>query len=88
MLGAAFGSCYLNRKSPIENPQLRWRREGDSNPYELSNLGSDSRLKQVRKDLDERLLPWLEEVKDPILQGPTPTAYYKMAIADLTTGNT
>ncbi len=40
-----------------------------TDPYELSNLGSDSRLKQVRKDLDERLLRWLEEVRTPFFKG-------------------
>ena len=57
-------------------------------PFELSNLGTDTRHKQVREDLDKRLLSWLKEVKDPILHGPVPTAYYRMAMADLTTDGT
>ncbi len=57
-------------------------------PHELNNLGMDTQLEKVREDLNGRLLRWLKEVKDPILQGPPPTAYYRMAIADLTTGKT
>lgn len=56
-------------------------------PYELNNLGLEPSLKKVRKDLNERLFIWLNEVKDPILKGPTPTAYYRMAIADLMKSN-
>ena len=56
-------------------------------PFELSNIAADAQHVDVREVLDKRLLDWLKEVEDPILQGPTPTAYYKMAIADLTAGN-
>ncbi len=59
-----------------------------ADPFELSNLVEDTRYLHVREDLSKRLLSWLSEVKDPILRGPVPTPYYRMAMADLMTDNT
>ena len=45
-------------------------------------LGTDTRYEQVRRELDKRLLAWLQDVNDPILHGPVSTPYY------MTTDNT
>jgi hypothetical protein len=35
-------------------------------------------------DLSRRLLAWMREVNDPLLDGPLRTPYYDRSIADLT----
>jgi arylsulfatase A-like enzyme len=77
----------LGRSSGQERPVLELY-DLHADPFELSNLGTDTRHEQVREDLDKRLLSWLKDVKDPILRGPVPTPYYRMAMADLTTDST
>ena len=75
------------RSSRYERPVLELY-DLRADPYELSNLGMDARYNQVREDLDQRLLSWLQDVEDPILSGPVPTPYYRMAMADLMEDNT
>lgn len=50
-------------------------------PLEVNNLAEDPAHGQIFQELDALLWQWLEDVNDPILQGPTPTPYYREAIA-------
>ena len=54
----------------------------DSDPYELENLAGTEGFAEIRLDLDKRLHSWMNEVRDPVLEGPIRTPYYDMAISD------
>ena len=54
-----------------------------ADPYELHDIGSDPANARVVSDLTQRLLKWLREVEDPILQGLPPTPYYRRAMKDI-----
>lgn len=57
-------------------------------PYELDDMGSKKEYNSIVADLSARLLEWMKEVKDPLLQGPLNTPYYQKAMADFQrTGN-
>ncbi|MBN1672334.1 MAG: sulfatase [Kiritimatiellae bacterium] len=53
-----------------------------ADPNECHDVAPDPKYAAVRQDLDERLWRWLEQVNDPILNGPVPTPAYFEAIAD------
>jgi hypothetical protein len=54
-----------------------------ADPYELHDIGSQEGYATLVADLSRRLLRWMVEVDDPLLQGPLRTPYYERAIADL-----
>ncbi len=51
-------------------------------PQERNNLSSKPRYAQIERELSDKLWRWMEEVGDPILQGPLRTPYYEKAISD------
>lgn len=53
-------------------------------PYELHDIGSDPENSAVVADLSKKLLRWMREVDDPLLDGPLKTPYYEKAMADFT----
>jgi len=53
-------------------------------PYELDDIGSKKENAAIVADLSGRLLAWMKEVKDPLLEGPLRTPYYDRAMGDLT----
>lgn len=58
-----------------------------ADPCELSDLDTDARYEQVRRELDKRLLGWLEDSDDPGSLPLVRIPYYGMAAADLKMGN-
>ena len=52
-------------------------------PYELNDIGATEENAGIVAELSKSLLAWMEEVKDPLLEGPLRTPYYDRAIADL-----
>jgi arylsulfatase A-like enzyme len=52
-----------------------------SDPREFKNVAQETEYAAVRAELDGRLWRWMEDVNDPILQGPTRTPYYEKAVA-------
>ncbi len=52
-------------------------------PYELHDIGTEPANKQIVIDLSRRLLAWMKQVDDPLLEGPLRTPYYDKAIKDL-----
>ncbi|MCZ6719328.1 MAG: sulfatase [Gammaproteobacteria bacterium] len=70
------------RSSAQERPVLELY-DLAADPHELHSVSRTPQYDTVRRDLDTRLLSWLQEVDDPILHGPVATPYYRMAIADL-----
>lgn len=51
-------------------------------PYERNDLAGSPEYANIVRDLSNRLWRWMEEVGDPILQGPLVTPYYKEAMED------
>lgn len=47
-----------------------------ADPLEQTNLAGQEGLAQVEADLRTRLLSWMRETGDPILNGPVPSPYY------------
>lgn len=53
-----------------------------NDPLEVTNLAGDPAHAAIEQELDGRLWDWLEEVKDPILDGPLQLPAYKRSMAD------
>jgi N-sulfoglucosamine sulfohydrolase len=53
----------------------------ETDPLETINLAEDPTHAHIFRTLDDKLWSWLEDVGDPILQGPVPTPYYRESIA-------
>ena len=51
-------------------------------PYELHDIGSESERTSIVDELSLKLLEWMEEVDDPLLEGPLRTPYYELAVED------
>lgn len=49
----------------------------DSDPYETTNLADDPAYEHVCKQLQGRLVRWMETTNDPLLDGPVPPADYE-----------
>jgi len=54
-----------------------------SDPNELTNVADQPRYAAVRRELSGRLLEWMKQVGDPILDGPIATPYYRKAMQSL-----
>lgn len=54
-----------------------------NDPYQLKDVGADPKNKKIVDDLSDRLLKWMEEVGDQLVDGPVSTAYYNKSISDL-----
>ena len=55
----------------------------ENDPYELRDIGSEQECASIVAELSHRLLAWMEQVKDPLLEGPLRTPYYDKAMTDL-----
>ena len=51
-------------------------------PRERNDLARSPEHAQIVRDLSDRLWRWMQEVGDPILQGPLVTPYYEKAMED------
>ena len=51
-------------------------------PGEYCNVAADPAYAEVKAGLERRLYAWLEEVGDPVLNGPVQPPYYVQAMAD------
>lgn len=49
----------------------------EADPHERENLADVDAYSDVRSDLEERLVGWMRETTDPILEGPVPPADYE-----------
>ena len=52
-------------------------------PSELNDIGGDPEYADIVADLSARLLAWMREAGDPLLDGPLRHPYYERSIADL-----
>jgi len=57
----------------------------ETDPYELDDIGSDSSHGETVERLSARLLQWMVDVDDPLLEGRVRLPYYERAIDDLLT---
>ncbi len=55
----------------------------EQDPYELHDIGSDPINAALVAELSGQLLAWMEDVDDPLRDGPTATPYYRRAIESL-----
>ena len=51
-------------------------------PHERNDLAASPEYASIARDLSDRLWRWMEDVGDPILDGPLVTPYYKQAMED------
>jgi len=51
-------------------------------PHERNDLAASPEYANIVRDLSNRLWRWMEEVGDPILEGPLVTPYYRQAMED------
>ncbi len=51
-------------------------------PHERNDLAASPEYASIVRDLSDRLWRWMEDVGDPILDGPLVTPYYKEAMED------
>ena len=54
-----------------------------NDPYLLTDIGSNPQHKEIIDDLSGRLLNWMEEVNDQLLEGPISSNYYKKSVGEL-----
>lgn len=54
----------------------------EKDPFELDNLSGQSEYGEIRLKLDNMLWKWMESVRDPLLKGPEPSPFYRMAMRD------
>jgi arylsulfatase A-like enzyme len=52
----------------------------EADPLEMTNLAGRPNLAEVQKTLSDRLWAWMRETKDPLLDGPIPSPYYRTAM--------
>lgn len=48
-----------------------------ADPHEQENLADEAALQDVVAELDDRLVAWMRETDDPLLDGPVPPANYE-----------
>jgi N-sulfoglucosamine sulfohydrolase len=51
-----------------------------TDPLEMENLSGRMELASVERELNDRLWSWMRETKDPLLDGPIPSPYYRSAM--------
>ena len=54
----------------------------EADPIEYENLAQEDRYADLVRELSDRLWRWMEDVGDPILEGPIRTPYYEEAMRD------
>jgi len=67
----------LGTRPPLELYDLA------SDPWEESNLAEAPEFAQLRADLAQRLLRWMEQTADPLLRGPVVSPYLANALGQL-----
>jgi N-sulfoglucosamine sulfohydrolase len=52
----------------------------DADPLEMQNLAGRPELAAIEKELSDLLWRWMRETRDPLLDGPIPSPYYRSAM--------
>jgi arylsulfatase A-like enzyme len=69
--------CVGSKHPPAELYDL------SADPVEKTNLAGEAKDAEVERDLRQRLLQWMKETKDPLLEGAIPSVYYESALHSL-----
>jgi N-sulfoglucosamine sulfohydrolase len=64
-------------RAPVELYDL------SEDPWEQHNLAGHPSVASLQADLSRRLLVWMQETDDPLLNGPVASPYYASALASL-----
>jgi len=81
-------------KAPIDMSNSKYRHKEvpycqmfdlAADPWELNDVADDPAYAEARADLNRRLMQWMREVNDPLLDGPIRWPYYEAALADFQT---
>jgi hypothetical protein len=51
-------------------------------PHEVENLAQKKEYAKIVNEMSDKLWRWMEEVGDPLLEGPLVTPYYNEAMED------
>jgi arylsulfatase A-like enzyme len=62
------------KRLPIELYDLQ------ADPNEMHNLAGQPEYAEIEADLRQRLLAWMRETEDPLLDGPVASPYYYQAV--------
>ena len=82
-----FSAKPIRIKQPIAHERpARELYDLTADPSELCDLSDDISKTEIKDELTGLLLGWLKEVNDPVLAGPVPTPYYRIAIEALMKG--
>jgi arylsulfatase A-like enzyme len=65
-----------------DRPSLVELYDLEADPFEMNNLAGRPELSSVEEQLSERLLSWMRETSDPLLEGPIPSPYYRRAMGN------
>ena len=57
----------------------------EKDPLEMNNVADDPEYGDVKDDLKRRLVRWMQETQDPLLEGPVSSPYYLRALRELKT---
>jgi N-sulfoglucosamine sulfohydrolase len=52
----------------------------DADPLEMQNLAGRPEIAAIERELHDLLWQWMRETKDPLLDGPIPSPYYRSAV--------
>lgn len=71
-----------------------WLRQGveelydvQADPWEQHDLSQDAAHAEVLQELRVRLLRWMRETDDPLLNGPVPSPFYQQQLAEFLAGD-
>jgi arylsulfatase A-like enzyme len=70
----------------IERPSMELY-DLNQDPMEMENLIQNPEYAEVRKDLSQRLLNWMQETDDPLLKGPIASPFYQQGLESLKAGS-
>jgi arylsulfatase A-like enzyme len=73
--------CYDPGRYSLDRPSLVELYDLEADPLEMNNLAGRPEVDSVEQQLSERLWSWMRETRDPLLDGPIASPYYRSAMA-------
>jgi arylsulfatase A-like enzyme len=69
--------CYMPERPRYELYDLK------ADPWEQTNLAGQDAFSSIEKELKGRLVSWMKETSDPLLNGPVQSVYNKEVLAEI-----